>query len=144
MLKKILSITGRPGLVKIVAQSQRSIIVEDLTTGNRFPALSRDKIVSLGDIAMYTDADEKPLSEILDKTFEIQKGEKIDIKELVKAKGLRGRFEEILPNFDQERVHDSDIKKLFTWYNILVDAGFSKFTEENEEEENEAAEKKAE
>lgn len=141
MLKKILSITGRPGLVKIVAQNSRSIIVEDLATGNRFPALSRDKIVSLGDIAMYTDADEKPLSEVLDKTYEVEKGEKINVPELVKAKGLKKKFEEILPNFDQDRVHDSDIKKLFTWYNILVDAGFTRFTEE---EKKEAEEEKAE
>lgn len=138
MLREILSITGRPGLFKIVSHGNRMLIVEDITTKKRFPALQRDKVISLGDIAMYTESDDRPLSEILDKVYADMQGKKIDVKELVKENKLRDKFREIVPDFDEERVHDSDIKKLFTWYNLLVDAGWTEFTkkeEENKEEE---------
>jgi hypothetical protein len=135
MLKKILSITGRPGLFKILAQGNRNLLVEDLTSGKRIPAGQRDKIVSLGDIAMYTDAGDKPLGEILDLLYEKENGAKIDVKALIANKGLRAEFEAIVPDYDRDRVYESDLKKLFTWYNILLDAGFTKFTESKEAEE---------
>ena len=135
MLKEILSITGKPGLFKIVSHSGKSLIVEDLTTGKRFPISPRDRVVSLGDIAMYTESDDKPLGEILDIIYEKEKGGKLDIKEIVATEGLKSKFEEYLPDFDKERVHDSDVKKLFSWYNLLVDKGYNKFTEEEQKEE---------
>ena len=134
MLREIISITGRPGLFKMLGHGNRRIIVEDITSGKRFPALERDNIISLGDIAMYTSGEDKPLGEILDLTFEKQGGKTIDIKGLGDAKNLRSLFKEILPDFDEDRVHDSDIKKLFTWYNILVQSGMNKFTEDKDEE----------
>lgn len=142
MLRTILSITGRPGLVKLVSQGNRSLIVEDLQNGTRFPAHSRDKIVSLGDISMYTMSGDKPLAEILDAVYAKYEGKPIDVKAISAGNGLSDAFGEIVPDFDRDRVYKTDIKKLFTWYNILLSAGFTKFTAE--EEETPAAEEKAE
>ncbi|MCH5228719.1 MAG: DUF5606 domain-containing protein [Muribaculaceae bacterium] len=135
MLKEILAITGKPGLFKIVSHNGKSLIVEDLTSSKRFPVSMRDRVMSLGDIAMYTENEDKPLGEILDVIYEKENGAPIDVKSLVASKGLKEKFEEYVPDFDKERVHDSDIKKLFSWYNLLLDNGFTKFTEEETEEE---------
>lgn len=137
MLREILSITGKPGLFKLIRQGHGTLIVEDIATKKRFPAHSRDKVVSLGDIAMYTFEDNVALGEILDKVYEVNKGEKVDVAALVKDGKIRETFAEILPDFDRDRVYDNDIKKLFTWYNLLLAAGYTKFTEEEETEEEE-------
>lgn len=133
MLREIISITGKPGLFKMIGHGNRRIIVEDIATGRRFPALERDKIVSLGDIAMYTQGEDKPLNEILDLVYAKQEGKEIDVKADTSA--LRALFREILPDFDEDRVHDSDIKKLFSWYNLLVKSGMTKFTKDPDNEE---------
>ncbi len=129
MLKEILSITGKPGLFKIINQGKGTLIVEELGSGRRFPASARDKVVSLGDIAMYTESGDTPLGEILDKVYAKHDGKEIDVKELVKSKGLHKEFEAIVEDYDRDRVYDNDIKKLFTWYNILIKNGYTKFTE---------------
>ena len=143
-MKEILAITGKPGLFKIVSHSGKSLIVEDLGSGKRFPVSARDRVVSLGDIAMYTEGDDKPLGEILDLIYAKEDGKKIDVKEIVASGSLKDKFGSYLPDFDRERVHDSDIKKLFNWYDLLVDSGFTKFAEEPQEgqEEKEAEEEK--
>lgn len=133
MLKEIISITGKPGLFKMIGHGNRRIIVEDVMTGRRFPALERDKILSLGDIAMYTQGDDKPLGEILDAVYATQEGKEIDVKAVEAAGQLRDLFRTILPDFDEDRVHESDIRKLFSWYNILLKSGMTKFTEDEEE-----------
>lgn len=144
MLREIISITGKPGLYKMIGHGNRRIIVEDITTGKRFPALERDKIISLGDIAMYTRSEDKPLGEILDLVYAHEGGKEIDIKALAADGKLRALFDEVLPDNDGERVHKSDIKKLFTWYNLLVASGMKKFTEEETPEgEEKAPEEKA-
>lgn len=130
MLNKILAITGKPGLFKIISHSSKNLIVEDFISKKRFPVSLRDKVVGLGDIAMYTTSEDKPLGEILDLVYTNEKGQLIDVKQLIAEKGLRDKFREILPDFDEDRVKDSDIKKLFTWYNILVNDGMTKFKEE--------------
>lgn len=142
MLKKILSITGKPGLFKIISQGKGILIVEELGSGKRFPAHSRDKVVSLGDIAMYTESGDTPLGEILDKVYAKHEGKKIDVKGLIADKGLRKAFEEVVADYDRDRVYESDIKKLFTWYNILVDAGFKEFAEQKEEKTEESEDTK--
>lgn len=134
MLRTILAITGKPGLFKIVSHGNRMLLVEDLISKKRTPVHARDKVVSLGDIAMYTEGDDKPLGEILDLVYAYQNGEKIDVKALDND-GLRAKFGEILADYDRERVYPSDIKKLFSWYNLLLEAGFTKFTEEEQKEE---------
>ena len=135
MLREILAITGKPGLFKIVSQGNKMLVVEDLQTKKRFPAYTRDKVVSLGDISMYTDSGDKPLGEILDLVYAHNEGKALDVKGLIKEGKLREEFESILPDFDKERVYDNDIKKLFTWYNILISSGMTKFTEEEAAEE---------
>ena len=137
MLREILAITGKPGLFKIVSHSGKTLIVEDLTSGKRFPVSARERVVSLGDIAMYTETDDKPLGEILDLIYAKENGKKIEIKEIMTQNGLKDQFTKYLPDFDKERVHDSDIKKLFTWYNLLLENGFTKFAEEETEENSE-------
>ena len=137
MLREIISITGKPGLFKILSQGKGALIVEELGTGRRFPAHARDKVVSLGDIAMYTESGDTPLGEILDKVYAKYDGKPIDVKKLEADKELKKAFGEVVEDFDRDRVHDRDIKKLFTWYNLLIANGFTKFTEEKEEEKEE-------
>ena len=144
MLNKILSITGKPGLFLILTHTNKNLIVEELQTKKRFPVSMRDKVVSLGDIAMYTTSEDKPLPEIMDLVYEHFEGKPIDVKKLVETKQLKATFKEIIPDFDEDRVRDNDIKKLFTWYNILTAAGYSKFTEEKGSEENKSEEAKTE
>lgn len=143
MLKTILSITGKPGLFKLISQGRNMLLVEDLISHKRYPAHSRDRLVSLGDIAIYTDAEEKPLGEVLDAVYAKQEGKPIDIKELENAGTLRSYFGEILPDFDEDRVYNSDIKKLMQWYNLLLEAGFTKFTADEEAAEETAEEEPA-
>lgn len=132
MLQTILAISGKPGLYKLVSRAKNSLIVEVLDeTHRRIPAFATDRITSLADIAMYTDTDDVPLHKVLTslKTLEDGKAASIDIK---KASGneLREYFAKVLPDFDRERVHNSDIKKLIQWYNILVANGISDFDNE--------------
>lgn len=134
-LREIISISGRPGLFRIVSQGNRALIVENLTDKKRLPTGMRDKVISLGDIAMYTMEEDLPLGEILDRLYAHMEGKKIDVKELVKETKLGDLFGEVIANYDRDRVYPSDIKKLFTWYNILLDAGYTKFTPEEEIEE---------
>lgn len=134
MLKEILAITGKPGLFKIVSHSGKTLIVEDISSGKRFPVSMRERVVSLGDIAMYTESEDKPLGEILNTIYAKEDGKKIDVKEVMAGDGLKAKFSEYIPDFDKERVHDSDVKKLFSWYNLLVDNGYTKFEEKEETE----------
>ena len=140
MLREILSITGRPGLFKIVSSTSKMLIVEDVKTKKRTPAHQRERIISLGDVAMYTEGEDLPLDEILDRLYANMDGKPVDIKALEKENdGLRDKFAEFVHDYDRERVHTSDIRKLFQWYNILVEAGFTKFKEEEPKEEENAA-----
>lgn len=141
MLKTIISITGKPGLYKILSQGRGSLIVESLTDGRRFPVHSRDKLVSLGDISMYTDNGDLLLGEILDKVYVGQNGEPVDYKKM-NSDTLRETFGKYVPDFDRERVRDSDIRKLFQWYNLLVAAGLNDFAAKDEEGDEEKAEAK--
>lgn len=144
MLKRILSIAGKPGLYQLVNQGKNCIIVESLQEkGKRRPVFNNERVMSLGDIAIYTTTDDKPLGEVFEAIKAKQNGEKVDIKLLEKDGTTRDVFAEILPDFDDERVRTSDIKKVFSWYNILIDNGFEKFVEE-EADETEGDEPKAE
>lgn len=135
MLKKILSISGKPGLFKLVSYGKNMIIVEGLNDGKRFPAYSHEKIISLGDIAMYTYDEEVALSNVMQTIFDKNEGKAIDAKKYADKESLFAFFVEILPEFDQERVYPNDIKKVITWYNLLVGAGFTSFKEEKAETE---------
>ncbi|KGN72302.1 hypothetical protein HR11_08455 [Porphyromonas macacae] len=136
MLKKILSISGKPGLYKLISQGKNNIIVESLLNGRRIPARVTDRIVSLADISMYTTSEDKPLVEVLELLRIHQEGgKKIDLTLFKDNEALRDFMASFMPDFDRERIYPSDIKKLFQWYNILIDYGFNKFEEEKTEEE---------
>lgn len=134
MLREIISITGRPGLYKLLSRGKGSLIVEEIGTGNRMPIHARDRVVSLGDISMYTESGDTPLGEILDKVYAGMEGKAIDVKALAADKKLKDTFGKMVEDFDRDRVHDSDIKKLFTWYNLLTANGFTEFSDKEEEE----------
>ena len=132
MQQTILAISGKPGLYKLVTRGKNNLIVEALDgTHHRSPAFSTDRITSLADIAMFTDEDDVPLMDVLESLKKLEDGKKATL-DLKKASGdeLREYFGKVLPNFDRERVHTSDIKKLLQWYNILIDNGISDFKEE--------------
>lgn len=144
MLKEILSISGKPGLYKLVSRGHNSLIVEAVSPEKkRMPIYNSDKVISLGDIAMYTEESEKPLPEIMEDLYKKQEGKTvdIDIKKATRPE-LEDFFAAILPEFDRERVHASDIKKLIQWYNLLVKAGISEFADPAEKE-TDTAEKEA-
>ncbi len=143
MLREILNVTGKPGLYKLISQGKGSLIVENLGDGHCFPVHSRDKVVSLGDIAMYTESGDTPLGIILDKVYAVHEGKPVDFKKMDGA-ALRQAFADVVEDFDRDRVHNSDIKKLFSWYNLLLEAGFTKFAEEEEQDAKDAEENKEE
>lgn len=139
MLRTILAISGKPGLYRLVSRGKMNLIVESLDASKRrMPAFAADRITSLGDIAMYTDAEDIPLGDVLEslKNKEEGKTSSLDIKK-ASSKELRDYFAEVLPSFDRDRVHDSDIKKLISWYNILIQNGITEFKEQEEETEEE-------
>ena len=141
MLEKILAVSGKPGLYQLVSRSNRSLIVETVGADNRrMPIFSTDKVISLADIAMYTDEEEVPLCDVLTSLKEKEKGQpcSIDIKKADK-KELFDFFAEILPNFDRDRVYPSDVKKLLQWYDILIAAGLDDFSNPKKEPQEEEA-----
>lgn len=130
MLKEILSIAGKPGLYKMVSQGKNMIIVESLLDGKRIPAYSKDKVVSLGDIAIYTDKEEIALAKVFENIKQKENGSLCPVDTKADNNVLRKYMEQILPDYDRERVYPSDMRKLFAWYNVLVNKGLTDFIEE--------------
>ena len=129
MLRTILSISGKPGLYKLISQGKNMLILETLdATKKRLPVYGHDKVISLGDIAMYTDDEEVALAEVLESVKAKSNGTvtAIDYKKASAAE-LQAFMAEVLPTYDRDRVHNSDIKKLIQWYNILVSNGVTEF-----------------
>ena len=133
MLKTILSIAGRPGLFRLVNRGKNMLIVEAIATGKRTPAYAHDKVISLGDISIYTNEGDVPLGDVLEKVKDANNGASVDIKAIGDDQAVRDYFETILPTYDQEKVYTTDIKKLLTWYNLLLAAGITEFAEKEEE-----------
>ena len=135
-------------MYKLVSQAKNMLIVESLQTGKRLPAYAHEKIISLGDIAIFTDEDDVPLGEVLESIKKKENGGKVSLDtKKADAEALRAYLADVLPNFDRERVYVTDIKKLISWYNLLVETGNTDFVEEKKadaEPEKEAAAGKAE
>ena len=131
MLKGILSISGQPGLFKLVTETKNSIIVESLLTGKRIPAYSTSKISTLSDISIFTETGEILLTELF---LRIQKGEKT-ISPKASANEIKAFFGEVLPEYDKDRVYVSDMKKIIQWYQVLSDQNLLTETEEEEKTE---------
>ena len=132
MQQTILAISGKPGLYKLVSRGKNNLIVEALdATHRRMPAFATDRITSLGDIAMFTETDDVPLMNVLENLKTLEDGKKAGINEKkASGKELQDYFSKVLPEWDRERVHNSDIKKLISWYNILVENGITDFKED--------------
>lgn len=138
MLKTILSVSGKPGLYKLISSAKNMVIVESLVDGKKMPIHARDKVVSLGDISIYTETDDAPLKGILTSIKQKENGEKASISTSAKPDELKKYFLEILPDFDRDRVYPTDIKKIIGWYNILINANID-FEKEEETVEEKAA-----
>lgn len=133
-LEKILSVAGKPGIYKILSSGKSAIIVESLIDGKRMPVHPTQKISSLSDISMFTLEEDVPLRDVLLKAKEVFNGEPAPD---AKSDGptLRKAMEKILPDYDKERVYESDIRKLLMWYNILQSKDMLDFAEPEEETE---------
>lgn len=138
-LKEILATSGQPGLYKYVAQSSRGVIVESLINGKRMNTAASAKVSTLTEISMFTEGEDIALADVFTKIFEHTKGEAA-ISHKESPEKIKAEFAAVLPDYDRERVHVSDIKKCFAWFNILVGAGMTTFelpkydTEEQEQE----------
>ncbi|MBR3827661.1 MAG: DUF5606 domain-containing protein [Alistipes sp.] len=133
-LKDILAISGQPGLYKYVAQSMRGVIVESLLDGKRMNASATSRVSALTEISMFTEGEDIALADVFTNIWNYTEGkEAISHKE--SADKIVSEFAKVLPEYDRERVHVSDMKKCFAWYNILVKAGFTEFKLPNNEAE---------
>ncbi|MCF6356860.1 MAG: DUF5606 domain-containing protein [Draconibacterium sp.] len=132
MLKGILSISGQSGLFKMVAEAKNNIIVESLDTKKRIPVYSTSKVSALEDIAIYTETSDVPLKEIL-KTISDKEDGGVALSHKSSGGELKKYFEEIVPDYDKDRVYVSDIKKVLQWYNTLQEKDMLDFSESDEE-----------
>ncbi len=141
-ISKILSISGRPGLWEMKAQTRGGVLAESLLDGKKIPVNIKHNISILSEIAIYTYAEEVPLREVFQKI-----GEKENFQKSIDPKSSKNElttyFREILPNFDEDRVYASDIKKVIQWYNLLIEKGFTSFEEVKDEADTEAENKKS-
>ncbi len=134
MKETILSIAGKPGLYKLVSRGKNNLIVESVDQNHRRqPVFNTEKIISLADIAMYTETEDVPLMDVLVAIRDKEEAKPLSVNyKKASSSELRAYFAEVLPNFDRERVHDSDIKKLMQWYDILVKNGITSFEDDLE------------
>jgi len=131
-LSKILSISGKSGLFQVVSQLKNAVLVESLLDKKRFPAFAHEKISSLEEIAVFTATEDKPLKDILKAIFDKLEGKPaLDGKS--DNKQLQAFFLEVVPDYDSDRVYISDIRKIISWYNLLLEHQLLDFTEKEEE-----------
>ena len=132
MKQTILAISGKPGLYKLVSRAKNSLIVEALDgTHKRMPAFGTDRITSLADIAMFTETDDVPLMQVMASLRDLEGGKPSSLNyKKATPEELKEYFTRVLPEWDQDRVQNSHIKKLIQWYNILVAAGITDFEED--------------
>lgn len=132
-ISSVISISGMPGLYKVVAQSKNGVIVESLVDKKRFPAFASSPISKLEDISIYTTTEDVPLKEVYTKIYDKEKGGKCIEPKNSDEKAMRAYIESVLPGYDKDRVHVSDLRKLFNWYNILQASGLLSAEEKNED-----------
>jgi len=132
-LEKILSIAGKPGLYKLVTQTRTGFVAESLLDGKKITVSIRSNVSVLSEIAIYTLDEEVPLREVFQKIQVKEKGGKTSIAHKSEKIKLEEYFFEVLPNYDEDRVYASDIKKVIQWYNLLHENGFTDFSEDDED-----------
>jgi len=132
-LEKILSVAGKPGLYKLITQTRSGFVAESLLDGKRVSVGLRSNVSVLSEIAIYTLDEELPLREVFLKIQEKENGGKTSVSHKDDKLKLEEYFFEVLPNYDEDRVYVSDIKKIIQWYNILEDKGITDFSEPSKE-----------
>ena len=135
-LSKILSISGRPGLFKMIAQTKNGVVVESMIDNKRFTAFAHEQISSLEEISIFAEEEDVSLIDVFKLIYEKLEGKKA-LSHKSSSKELKGFFEEVLPTYDKERVYVSDIKKVINWYNLLIEKDFLEFPEEKQKEDEE-------
>jgi hypothetical protein len=120
----IISVSGKPGLYKVIAQAKNGLVVEALSNKKRMPVHASQQVSALADIRIYTDTEEVELKEVFKNIFKNLNGQIFE--NLSDINILKENFEKALPNYDKDRVYNSDIKKVFKWYNELLSAGILK------------------
>ncbi|MBQ4063083.1 MAG: DUF5606 domain-containing protein [Bacteroidaceae bacterium] len=135
MFERILTVSGKPGLYRLLSSGRNMFVVEAVdATKKRMPVYNSDKVVMLDDIAIYTDTEELPLRAVFRKIYEKENGVlPFDLK-MSTPEELVAYFETVMPDYDRERVYLTHIKKIYSWYNILVANGINDFQEEQAEE----------
>ncbi|RNC89530.1 MAG: hypothetical protein ED555_08625 [Allomuricauda sp.] len=133
-LEKILSIGGKPGLYRLLTQTRSGFVGESLLDGRRISVGLRNNVSLLSEIAIYTLEEEVPLREVFQKIKEKEEGGKTSIGHKEEKIKLEEYFFDVLPNYDEDRVYASDIKKIIQWYNILHDKGITDFSESDDED----------
>ncbi|MDO1514053.1 DUF5606 domain-containing protein [Maribacter confluentis] len=134
-LEKILSVAGKPGLYKLITQTRTGFVAESLLDGKRVTVSLRSSVSVLSEIAIYTLEEEVPLREVFQKIQTKENGGKTAVGHKDEKIKLEEYFFEVLPNYDEDRVYVSDIKKIIQWYNILVDNNITDFTSEEKDKE---------
>ena len=134
-LSKIVSISGKPGLYQVKSQAIGRLIVESVIDGKCMPAFAHDRMSSLEEISIFSTDEDRPLKEVF-KMIHEKMGDKVDF-DYKKASNdeLREKFAFVMPDYDEEAVYPSDMKKVFAWYQMLVDKNLLDFTEEEPKEE---------
>ena len=134
-MTKIVSISGKPGLYQVKSQTIGRIIVESVAEGKCIPAFARDRMSSLEEISIFSTDEDRPLKEVF-KMIHEKMGDKVDF-DFKKASPdeLREKFAEVMPDYDEDAVYPSDMKKVFQWYQMLMDKNLLDFTEEETETE---------
>ena len=139
-LSKIVSISGKPGLYQVKAQSVGKLIVESVVDGKCIPVFAHDRISSLEEISIFSNDEDRPLKDVF-RMINEKMGDKVDF-DYKKAGNdeLREKFAFVMPDYDEEAVYPSDMRKVFVWYQMLMDKGLLDFTEDEAKPEAEAAE----
>ena len=132
-LDKILAISGKPGLYELTAQTRGGFIAKSLLDGKKIAVNMRHNVSILSEIAIYTYSEEVPLGEVFEKIKEKENGEKA-LSHKSSKDDLEAYFSDVLPEYDEDRVYGSDIKKVIQWYNILIEHGMTDFSKEEKKE----------
>ena len=141
-LDSIISVTGKPGLYKVLSQIKNGLVVESIVDGKRTPIHATDKVSALSDISIYTNDGDMPLEEIYGVIYD-KTGGKAAVNHKAKPEELKSFMAEVVPNYDEDRVYNSDLKKLFQWFNVLVEKGLLTPAKEDKAEKKDAKAKKA-
>lgn len=140
-IKDILTISGQPGLYKMISQGKNAVIVESLETGKRMPSHASNRISALEDISVFTDSEELPLKDLFVKIYTKENGQKSENPKKMTGEALKKYFAELVPDYDRDRVYVSDMKKAIQWYNLLISKGMLDIEEDVELEKGEKVEK---